>query len=209
MKKVFFLAASLFAASFASAQEANEAQSASSDLKPSAGTFTTEVSFCPFVSESVSLENGRLNASYFISDNFAVRAGLGFGYTSRENEDTDYTETTTSFSFAPGVAYYLDGTKKFSPYVGGELVIATSGTEIEAGNSSYDTEDSFRFGVQAFTGMNYYFSEGLYVGVEFGLGINSVSTETAPAAPNSEKTEISTTSLKVYAQPAIRLGWAF
>lgn len=216
MKKTFILAASLLAASFANAQEPIGAQTTPSfatapaatpepepapvvDPKPSEGAFTTEIGFCPFVSSSVSLENGRLNAAYYLDDNLAIRAGLGFGYSSTEN-DNDNEETFTSFSFAPGIVYLFDGTQKFAPYVGGELIIGTSETTEKVGKTETTTSDEFNFGIQGFTGMNYYFAESLYVGVEFGLGFYYTKDDVA---------EVSTTSLRPFVQPSIRLGWAF
>jgi hypothetical protein len=61
MKKVLFLAVSLFAAVFA----ANAEESGS--VKPAAGKLSVEVGFCPFSSlgGEVGLENGRLNGGLF------------------------------------------------------------------------------------------------------------------------------------------------
>lgn len=196
MKKVLFIAVSLLTASFANAQEANnEEQAASVSLKPAAGSFTTEVAFCPFQSSSTNLENGRLNAAYSLNDNWAIRAGLGFGF--QKNEDANGNEAhDNTFSFAPGVVYSFEGTPKFNPYVGGELIFRTTKSEVEDQVTNHKTG----FGVQAFTGMNYYFSQNLYVGVEFGLGFNMTK---------DKETDEKSSNFAPYAQPAVRLGWAF
>ncbi len=190
MKKALFLAASLFVAAFANAQEEN---AANAGVKPESGSFSVEVGFCPFQSESVNLENGRLNAAYSINDNWSVRAGLGFGASTTDNGVETKKNT---FSFAPGVVYGFAGTEKITPYVGGELVLRKSSEKV----ADKKTSDIFGFGVQAFTGMNYYFTKNAYVGVEFGIGFNS---------QKDDESDAKSSEFKAYAQPAVRLGWAF
>lgn len=195
MKKALFIAAALCSASFANAQEENNEAAASNGLKPATGSFTTEVAFCPFQSTSTSLENARLNGAYSFSDNWAIRAGLGWGVNTAKDKD-DNKSTSNTFSFAPGIVYSFEGTPKFNPYLGGELVFRGTKTKV----ADAVTEHKVGFGVQAFTGMNYYFSQNLYVGVEFGIGFNY---------EKNKETEDKTTSFAPYAQPAVRLGWAF
>lgn len=199
MKKVLFMAAALFSAAFANAQEENNEQAAAAGLKPGAGDFTTEVGFCPFTSTSTSLENGRLNAAYYISDELAVRAGLGFGFNTQKNDNGGESHQN-SFSIAPGIVYNFDGTPKFNPYVGGEIIFRTTKNKDKVESTETVSNHTVGFGVQAFTGMNYYFSQNLYVGVEFGLGFGMTK---------DKETKNKATSFKPYAQPAVRLGWAF
>ena len=194
MKKALFFAVAMLTASFANAQETENNEAASASLKPEEGSFITEVAFCPFTNNSTSLENGRLNAAYMLTDNLAVRAGLGFGFGKTKNDDAEAKSNT--FSFAPGIVYSFDGTPKFSPYVGGELIVRTSKEKV----GDETTSEKNGFGVQAFTGMNYYFSQNLYVGVEFGIGFSF---------DKDKKSDVKTTSFAPYAQPAVRLGWAF
>ena len=206
MKKFLVIAASMMMTAFAAnAQEAQAqteetAAQASSAYKPEANRLTVEVGFNPFAgSSATTLENGRLNASYSLNENLALRAGLGFGFQSEKDKDDNKT-STNSFSFAPGVVYSFEGTDRFTPYVGGELVVGTSKSKTDNGNTEVETAKDMFFGVQAFTGMNYYFAKNLYVGVEIGLAFRF---------DKDRLSEDKTTTFKPYAQPAVRLGWTF
>lgn len=197
-KKIFMAAAFLFAGFMANAQENSESVS----YKPQPKRLTVEVGFCPFQSNSTTLENGRLNGSYSFNDKWAIRAGLGWGMNSVEDADKNET-TTTLFSFVPGVTYSFKGTERMTLYVGGEIILAGGGEEYKP-NKGEKKDSSFgTFGFQAFTGMNYYFAKNLYVGVEFGFGIRSTKSE------DKNERETTTTDFAPYAQPSVRLGWTF
>lgn len=194
MKKVLFLAASLFAAAYANAQE-EATQPASADVKPDEGTFSLEVGFCPFQSNSVSLQNGRLMGIYSINENWSVRAGLGFEATS-DTDANDVESESRTISFTPGAFYSFEGTDKMTPYLGGELGFYSTKAETDGKT----TKDILGIGIAAFTGMNYYFSKNIYVGVEVGAGFYH---------EKDDKNDESGNEFKIYAQPSVRLGWAF
>lgn len=217
MKKVLFFAAALFVASFANAQEEQNvnaeasqetaSQNASNGNKPGVGTFSLEVAFTPFTNESspVALENGRLNAAYSFNDKLSARLGLGWGVVTKKTEQSvggfgvKGEEHSNVISIAPGIVYSFDGTAKMTPYIGGELTFRHSSYYTEVSGHKSDKVKENAVGLQAFTGMNYYFTQNVYVGVEVGVGFNysksADDTKTVTFAP--------------YAQPAIRLGWAF
>lgn len=214
MKKVLLFAAALFAASFANAQEEQSVEAtqetASQNVnsnKPAPGSFSMEVAFTPFTNSDspVALENGRLNAAYSINEKLGVRLGLGWGVYSKKTEQTalgftvEGKEHTNVISLAPGVVYSFNGTAKMTPYIGGELTFrhSTEYTEVNGEKSAKANYNAV--GLQAFTGMNYYFTQNVYVGVEVGVGFNYAK----------DANDVKTVSFAPYAQPAIRLGWAF
>ena len=183
MKKFVLVAALLAGVFTANAQEESS----------NSGKLNVEVACNPFASTSASLENGRLNGKYDFNDKWGLRVGFGFGISTEKPENGDKI-TNSNFSLVPGVVYSFAGTEKLTPYVGGELVFGAGKTKV--GDNDAKTSN---FGVQAFTGMNYYLSKNLYAGVEFGIGFNYKK-----AADDTKSTNFAP-----YAVPAIRLGWAF
>ncbi|GGI57773.1 hypothetical protein [Winogradskyella haliclonae] len=107
MKKLFFAALAVFAFSFSNAQD--EGGSATSE-----GTWLIEAntgnamlgstSFMFASSDGTSQYNLGLDGGYFISDNLAIKAGLGFGGIS-----PDVGDSVSAFSYRLGAKYYLGG----------------------------------------------------------------------------------------------------
>lgn len=156
----------------------------------------------------------------------AVKAG--------EYEDVTTSKTTT-FSIMPGFEYHFDKFNRISPYVGAELGIRTSVsknvTENEARTNwdenlnkenrpesrNEDKHPGIGFRFNLITGCDVYIVEGLYMGVELGLGydmmsykrgtttseIGDVTTETEGGSSNRES------SFKFSATPSLRIGWVF
>jgi hypothetical protein len=161
-----------------------------------------------------------LRLRYFMADDMAIRLKLGLGMATTTSEDvatiggTDVTaETKTNSGFnlgiAPGIEKHFAGTTRLSPYVGAELPIGFgTGATTEITNSNdpsgsvtgtgdaYKNEagSQFRIGLNLVLGADYYIVDGLYLGVEGGLGIfNMTSTgegketiTTAPVAPATD-----------------------
>jgi len=117
------------------------------------------------------------------------------------NEGTDdeisnpltYSRTSAfDLSIRPGIEKHFDGTNRLSPYVGGAVNIgfsSSSATEEywSAPNTDQgDPEDfveweqktkdgSISFGLNALAGMDFYFADNIYLGAEFGFGLNFMS----------------------------------
>jgi len=236
MKKILF-AFAMFAATMAvSAQETvvNVEETVvvatqEGSFKPEVGTFQVEVGFAPLQVNSVFLQGGQLKVAYSVNEKFGVRLGLGFGtYTETEDDKaeewTKTTESTSRFSLAPGVTYSFEGTNKLAPYVGAELTFATTSNkntvERKSGYKSVTKNSGSplnTFGVGVFTGFNYYFAKNLFVGVEVGIGteFSSVKNRSVEVTNNGEttttedKSESGSFNFRAYANPALRLGWAF
>ncbi len=102
-------------------------------------------------------------------------------------------------SIRPGIEKHFDGTNRLSPYVGAALNVdyssSTMTEEYWSPNSqallvdanpdndfnNHDvweqkTKDgSFGFGLAGLAGMDFYFADNIYLGVEFGFGLNFTS----------------------------------
>ncbi len=189
MKKFLIAASLLFAA--LSANAADEI----ANYKPEAGRLTVELGFNPFTDKGAYLENGVLNGKYDFNSKWAVRVGLGWN-ASTSTDAVGKDGSTNGFSIIPGVVYSFSGTSRFTPYIGGELSVGTSKTEYDDNETAKTTS----FGIHAFTGMNYYFAQNLYVGVEFGIGYDHEKNDTGDSKSGK---------FAPYAQPAVRLGWTF
>ncbi|WP_299114151.1 hypothetical protein [uncultured Winogradskyella sp.] len=107
MKKLFFAVLTVFAFSFSNAQD--EGGSATSE-----GTWLIEAntgnamlgstSFMFASSDGTSQYNLGLDGGYFIADDLAIKAGLGFGGIS-----PDVGDNVSAFSYRLGAKYYLGG----------------------------------------------------------------------------------------------------
>lgn len=102
------------------------------------------------------------------------------------------TENTFGFSIRPGYEKHFAGTDRLSPYVGAELIFAMTSKkyteEYHTGNTpeNFDEPDKFAtwtaerkdgtttIGLNAVAGADFYFTDNFYLGVEIGLGFQSV-----------------------------------
>lgn len=96
------------------------------------------------------------------------------------------------FSIRPGYEMHFDGTDRLSPYLGVEVVFAVSSHSIEDENWSPDDIDNLgdegnyvvwsfteknatrTFGLGLVAGFDFYFSDNIYLGGEFGYGFASM-----------------------------------
>ncbi len=204
MKKTLLLVALAIASSFAYAQKpASGELTAEVNLDIIWGVLPVSFSLPKQKDSAWASVPAELRFRYFISDKGAIRLRIGVGSTTSkyavyESTNTNKAETTIkngmSLLFSPGYEMHFEGTDKLSPYVGGEFGILMAGaTTVDVTNSSVsnplptqvtagDTWSSksgsstgIRLGI--FMGADYYFTESVYVGGEFGLGLySSIST---------------------------------
>jgi outer membrane protein W len=205
---------------------------AQDSVKPGKGSFSLEAGFSPFSTEgeNIQLHGGQIRAIYSVTDKIGVRLGLGFNVTSESNDNgqnREYwakeTNSFSSISFTPGIIYSFSGTDKLTPYIGGEVIFATSSAnKVEESDDSKTVtrNDGGLFntlGLGLFSGFNYYFARNLYVGAEIGLSLESYSLKNTVIEATSggqtqtmePKDKASLTSLGTVCTPAIRLGWVF
>jgi len=134
-----------------------------------------EITASPFQNSGALLYPGFIRAKYLLGP-YAVR--LAFTG-SMENNETDPNTVyhLGAFDIRPGGEYYLR-TGKATTYAGAELIFQNrssnknSTTEIgvtNAHNASGSNQAYFAFGVGIFGGLDYYWGEHFYFGVELGI----------------------------------------
>ncbi|GHT23052.1 hypothetical protein AGMMS4957_14060 [Bacteroidia bacterium] len=213
MKKSILIMAVALSAATVSAQES---------FKPEVGKVSIEVGFNPFSDYVITLPNQSLKAYYSLSDQLSIRLGLGFdrdgtSYNSGNEGDKERTTSNTTFSIAPGATYSLRETGRLIPYVGAEIVFATTSNETAQGDYTVTNapagNPSTRFGLNVLTGINYYVAKNLYIGTEIALGYVSTSlkqSETSSGGTTTkDKAESSSSNFGISATPSLRLGWTF
>lgn len=178
MKKMF-LAAALLAAT------ATTAVAQDNSYAPTSGNFSLEVQFDfdEFILDQI---KGR----YFMSDNDALRFGIGFGIdNSKKTPDPDNQSdvwdkgSKSNFSINLGYERHFFNNKRVDLYAGAGLGFAlqsaksTSQTrQREVGlieTQQYNVYNGYRsyteFNIAAFTGIDFYVYKGLFVGAELGI----------------------------------------
>jgi len=185
MKKTLLVAAFALAGSFAFAQ------------KPTAGNKTAEVNL-NFQTGSSALSYSlpaELRLRYFLSDNAAVRIRFGMASGTEKSSVSNGTnsaditnKTGFGLTLTPGYEMHFEGTDKLSPYAGAQLGIAMGGKQsVEVTNASvaipnqgnitvgdsYSSTSGSVFGLSLglMMGADYYITDGVYLGGEFGLNL--------------------------------------
>jgi hypothetical protein len=161
--------------------------------KPTAGSVTTEVNLNLTTGNTTDLIGGGLSFRYFLNETGALT--LGFGILSDKSEET-FTEnpdgtgstgtqtiSTSTIVFRPGYQKHFAGSDKVSPYIGVELPIALNsekeewsnfdGTAYADGISAEVTGGSTSFCLNLVGGADYWFTDGMYVGVQVAWGYSS------------------------------------
>jgi outer membrane protein W len=177
-----------------------------------------------------------LKYRYFIADNLAVRFGVGFNSTTEENnyaENPDGTGAvgtqeikTNEWSVAPGIEYHFAGTDRLSPYLGLAVSIGGGKYSEEWTNSDGDSYVNnlnatvdlpfSTFGVSLLAGVDYYFAENFFAGVELGWGTSSVTDKAGEISISSGGNTSKITTLEQKsggsgfgAVGGVRIGWRF
>jgi len=175
-----------------------------------------------------------LRLRYFMADDMAIRVKIGLGSTSTTTKQTATiggasveaeTKTKSGFGLAltPGIEKHFAGSSKLSPYVGAELPIGFgTGATVEVSNGdnaagtptgtgdSYKSEagSQFNLGLRLVLGADYYVADGLYLGLEGGLGIFSMAS-TGDATVNSTTGGTAAPEIKTPGSSAFNLFGAY
>ena len=114
------------------------------------------------------------------------------------------TDKSFGFSLRPGYEKHFAGTDRLSPYVGAELIFAMNNTkyteEYHSGNSATTVgepanwstwtierkDGTTTFGLNAVAGADFYFADNFYLGVELGMGFQSVKQKDAEISVSDE-----------------------
>lgn len=213
MKKFILLIASVFPLFSIQAQ----------DYKPDARGISVEVNFTPFTNPPLSIDY--IKARYFINQSIAVRTGFSLAF-DHNTVDNYTTQNAFQLSIVPGIEKHFKGTDKLSPYIGAEidLGLLNSGTTSTAdGNTVTVTgawTDStgkvsnrgyFRFGLNAVAGVDYYFTQHFYAGLEIAYGFRMISSSDVYSSEAGSDVDKGGTSISFgpSINHALRLGFIF
>ena len=225
MKKLVVLAGAL------ALTGASFAQKATTDAP-----FSLEGQF-GFNASSLSFDAPAIRFRYFVTENIAARVTLGmdnssetFNYFQNESDNSGNSGTeinkNNGWQLGIGGEYHFAGTEKLSPY--GGLDIKLGGGKSTNSWANYDgigwNNDFTReveaktsmIGVNLVGGVDYYFAENFYLGLELGLGWSSMTTKAgtdvttiANVSVKSTSNEIKESTLGNNAVGQFRLGWRF
>jgi hypothetical protein len=140
--------------------------------------------------------NEAIMARYYIADNSAIRLGLGFNL---DNErisrvdsvgsaqvSRDSTYKRTDFFFSPGFEKHFASGKNLDPYLASaisigkigrtkvrDIVTTTDTTGKSLSDITFDMDGGYLVGINLIAGFNYFFSEKISIGAEYGFGVNT------------------------------------
>jgi hypothetical protein len=173
--------------------------------KPTGGTVTAEVGLQGAINNIQIAPIAGARIRYFLSDNLAARIGLNLtnqSKTERAYENPNGTggvgeekNTFFLFGFRPGVEYHFAGGEKLSTFAGAQLILELTSaktTRTNYDNGAYranysETIDGeaqigpvtykkgTTFGLGLYSGFDWYFTEKVYLGIEWGLNFLSTS----------------------------------
>jgi opacity protein-like surface antigen len=137
---------------------------------------------------------------YYLSDDMALRAMLGFSTSSDGDEaKTGGKTTNTNYGIAVGVEMHTHAVYSTSPYFGAQLGFggASYDNKTTQGSVTSETKNSgTTFGIGVLAGFDWYFTHGLAVGAEYMLGFQSMSASktTTDATGTSTTTDLPSSS---------------
>lgn len=153
---------------------------------------------------------GGFGAMTYISDNVAVRAGVGFGIDDEKKNNTAKDETTTTtLSISPGIRYNVFNKDNVALYVGGEIVLGMASQTNDANGSQISKVSATTFGGGLFSGAEWFPWKNISLMLEYGLGYTATTSKLTNAA-GVESDGPETTSAKLGITSAnFTLGWYF
>ncbi|MCS7073926.1 MAG: hypothetical protein NZ108_05625, partial [Bacteroidia bacterium] len=147
---------------------------------------------------SLNNDANQIRMRYFISPSLAARLGLNINASSNKqnfSENPDGTGATGSarkgsfgMVLTPGIEKHFAGGEKLSTFAGADLIldfksysekwensdgdsyVRNQNAEVSGGWATGDNRSYFGIGLRAVAGADYYFTEKLYLGAEFGWG---------------------------------------
>jgi len=114
-----------------------------------------------------------VGVKYFLADEMALRLLLGFSSSTRQSPaDTEKTLSSSTFGIQAGVEMHLRPLYSTSPYVGLQIGYSMTSSDDAFGTTTV-TDKNSAFSVLAFAGFDWFFTRGIAVGAEMGLGFTS------------------------------------
>ncbi len=132
-----------------------------------------------------------VGAKWYVIDDLAIRVLLGLS--SSQLRDSGSTAlTTTSFGVGVGGEYHFRPLYSTSPYVGAQIGFTSTSQDIDIGALKIENDKTTTFSVAVIAGFDWFFTRGMAVGAELGLGFQSNGGTTAAG---TSKTSVSTIAL--------------
>lgn len=153
---------------------------------------------------------GGIGAMTFVSNNLAVRAGVGFtNNIEKKNNAAKEEITTMGFSIAPGVRYNVYNNANVSLYAGGEVLFGLGEVKNEANGAQTSKVASTTVGGGAFAGAEWFPWRNVSLMFEYGLGYKG-TTSKITGASGTEVDGPETTDLTLGLSSAnFTLAWYF
>ena len=211
--------------------------------KPTGGTVTAEVGLQGAINNIAIAPIGGARLRYFLGDNLAARLSLNLqsqSQTDRVFENRDGTggvgeekNTFFLFGFRPGVEYHFAGGEKLSTFAGAQLILDITSAKTTRNNygvgggyspnftQTVDGQSNLgakgtTFGLGLYSGFDWYFTEKVYLGIEWGLNFlrtsySDVTIKTSIAGITTETKQAGGRAgdLLVNTVGVLRLGYQF
>lgn len=159
------------------------------DVRKAQGDAAFLFSYNGLGSSTVGAYNGGVGGQWYLSNDMALRFGLGFGTTSTESgaEGSKTTVSGTAISLAPGIRMNIASNSNVVGYVGGQVMFGSGSTKSEREGSTNTAEaSSSNLGVGVFFGAEWFPTKNISLGMEYGLGFMSSSSSTTTAGTKTD-----------------------
>ncbi len=116
---------------------------------------------------------------YYLSDDLAIRAILGFNTNSSGNADSaGGKNSNTAFGIAAGIEMHTHAVYSTSPYFGAQISYAMANVDRNVTALGEDKTSATFLGIGVLAGFDWYFTRGIAVGGEYMLGFSTASSST-------------------------------
>lgn len=117
---------------------------------------------------------------YYISDDLALRILLALNNTSTKTTvgTTSVTATGMDFGIGVGAEMHFRPLYSTSPYVGAQIGFASGSTDNGGSGASQVKTSSSNFGINVLAGFDWFWTRGIAMGAEYGVGFTSSSGTT-------------------------------
>jgi hypothetical protein len=153
--------------------------------KQDEGDIPIELEFSPLGANPLKISS--IRSRYFLKENLAFRLGLFVGgsrnpsFTEFNNIELVNNSKSFNFNLRPGIEKHFKGTERLSPYYGGELSftnkkdVTTTQSLWVSNTDQIKTQKNISsnsiFGLNIFSGADFYITEKIFLGVELGFGL--------------------------------------
>jgi hypothetical protein len=124
---------------------------------------------------------------YFMSDDLALRILLALNSGSvKTNGTTSVTSTSMDFGIGVGAEMHFRPLYSTSPYVGAQIGFGSSSTDNGGTGAAIQKTSMSSFGINVLAGFDWFWTRGLAIGAEYGLGFASASGTTTTGTTSTD-----------------------